>query len=196
MHGPPCNGICNRGGTGTVDLVRDLAGRAGAGPQKTDNNNMFDRLQKFIQTMGTEEEQQQLMRDDPRVAAAALFYHVIDADGVSEASERDKLRQLLEQEYAVDAAELRQLMDAGKRAEDESVDFYSSTSVLKRSLDAEQRVNFIELMWEMVYADGVRNELEENIVWRVAELLGVSDRDRVLMRQRVAERVGASGDQD
>ncbi len=87
-------------------------------------------------------------------------------------------------------------MDAGKRAEDESVDFYSFTSVLKKSLDAEQRVNFIELMWEMVYADGVRNELEENIVWRVAELLGVSDRDRVMMRQRVAERVGASGEQD
>jgi len=157
---------------------------------------MFDRLQKFIQTMGTEDEQHQLTRDDPRVAAAALFYHVIDADGVSEASERDKLQQLLEQEYALDAAELQKLMDAGKQAEDESVDFYSFTSVLKRSLDAEQRVNFIELMWEMVYADGVRNELEENIVWRVAELLGVSDRDRVLMRQRVAERVGASGDQD
>ena len=157
---------------------------------------MFDRLQKFIQTMGAEEEQQQLTRDDPRVAAAALFYHVIDADGVSEASERDKLRQLLEQEYALNAAELRKLMDAGKRAEDESVDFYSFTSVLKRSLDAEQRVNFIEMMWEMVYADGVRNELEENIVWRVAELLGVSDRDRVLMRQRVAERVGSSGDLD
>lgn len=157
---------------------------------------MFDRLQKFIQTMGSEEEQPKLTRNDPRVAAAALFYHVIDADGVSEASERDKLRQLLEQEYALDAADLKQLMDAGKRAEDESVDFYSSTSVLKRSLDAEQRVNFIELMWEMVYADGVRNELEDNIVWRVAELLGVSDRDRVLMRQRVAERVGASEDQD
>ena len=157
---------------------------------------MFDRLQKFIQTMGGEADQQQLTRDDPRVAAAALFYHVIDADGVSEASERDKLRQLLEQESALDAAELQKLMDAGKRAEDESVDFYSFTHVLKKSLDAEQRVNFIELMWEMVYADGVRNELEDNIVWRVAELLGVSDRDRVLMRQRVAERVGVSGDQD
>ena len=151
---------------------------------------MFDRLQKFIQTMGGDEEEQ-LTRDDPRVAAAALFYHVIDADGVAEPAERDKLRQLLEEQYALDKNELKKLMDAGKQAEDESVDFYAFTSVLKRSLDAEQRVNFIELMWEMVYADGVRHELEDNIVWRVAELLGVSDRDRVLMRQRVAERVGA-----
>ena len=50
---------------------------------------------------------------------------------------------------------------------------------------------FIELMWELVYADGVRHELEDNVVWRVAELLGVSDRDRVFMRQRAAERAGA-----
>ncbi|MEM6460826.1 MAG: TerB family tellurite resistance protein [Pseudomonadota bacterium] len=154
---------------------------------------MFDRLQKFIQTMGGEDDEKELTRDDPRVAAAALFFHVIDADGVAEPSEREKLRNLLEQEYSLDKNELKKLMDAGKQAEDESVDFYSFTSVLKRTLDAEQRVSFIELMWEMVYADGVRHELEDNIVWRVAELLGVSDRDRVLMRQRVAERVG-SGD--
>ncbi|MEX3011765.1 TerB family tellurite resistance protein [Hoeflea sp. TYP-13] len=154
---------------------------------------MFDRLQKFIQTLGGEE-QAELSRDDPRVAAAALFFHVIDADGVSDPAERDKLRELLVQQYALDKNELQKLMDAGKQAEDESVDFYAFTSVLKRSLDAEQRVNFIELMWEMVYADGVRHELEDNIVWRVAELLGVSDRDRVLMRQRVATRVGAGED--
>lgn len=151
---------------------------------------MFDRLQKFIQTMGAEEEAQ-LTRDDPRVAAAALFFHVIDADGVAEPAEREKLRDLLEQQYALDKNELQDLIAAGKQAEDESIDFFAFTSVLKRSLDAGQRINFIELMWEMVYADGVRHELEDNIVWRVAELLGVSDRDRVLMRQRVAERAGS-----
>ncbi|MDA4845494.1 TerB family tellurite resistance protein [Hoeflea poritis] len=153
---------------------------------------MFDQFQKFIQSLGGEEKPE-LARDDPRVAAAALFFHVIDADGVSEPVEREKLQQLLERQYGVHKDELKKLVDAGKQAEDESVDFYAFTSVLKRSLDAEQRVNFIELLWELVYADGVRHELEDNVVWRVAELLGVSDRDRVLMRQRVAARLG-SGD--
>ncbi len=151
---------------------------------------MFEQLQKFISSLGGEEHTE-LTRSDPRVAAAALFFHVIDADGVAEPAEREKLQQLLAEQYDLDKDGLQELMDAGKRAEDESVDFYSSTSVLKRSLDAEQRIGFIELMWELVYADGVRHELEDNVVWRVAELLGVSDRDRVLMRRRVAAKAGA-----
>lgn len=154
---------------------------------------MFEQFQRFIQSLGGEE-QSEITRDDPRVAAAALFFHVIDADGVSEPAEREKLSELLEQQYALDKAELQKLIDAGKQAEDESVDFYTFTSVLKHSLDAEQRVKFIELLWELVYADGERHELEDNVVWRVAELLGVSDRDRVLMRQRVAARLGSGED--
>ncbi len=155
---------------------------------------MFERFQKFFQGLGAEE-RPEFSRDDPRVAAAALFFHVVDADGVVEQVERDKVKELLEKSYGLDGSELQKLIDAGRQAEDESIDFYAFTSVLKRNLDAEQRVQFIELLWELVYADGVRQELEDNVVWRVAELLGVSDRDRVLMRQRVAERVGA-GDEN
>ncbi len=153
---------------------------------------MFERLQKFFQGLGDDEAPStEFTRDDPRVAAAALFFHVVDADGVVEPVEREKVKELLGKSYGLDGAELRKLINAGRQAEDESIDFYSFTSVLKRHLDSEQRVQFIELLWELVYADGVRQELEDNVVWRVAELLGVSDRDRVLMRQRVAERIGA-----
>ena len=156
---------------------------------------MFERFQKFFQGLGAEEEKPEFSRDDPRVSAAALFFHVVDADGVVEQAERDKIKELLEKSYGLDGVQLQKLIAAGRQAEDESIDFYAFTSVLKRHLDAEHRVQFIELLWELVYADGVREELEDNVVWRVAELLGVSDRDRVLMRQRVAERVGA-GDEN
>ena len=57
------------------------------------------------------------------------------------------------------------------------------------ALDAGPRVEFIGMMWEIVYADGVRDEVEDNIVWRVAELLGVDRADRIRMRQEVAGRM-------
>ncbi len=154
---------------------------------------MFERLGKFLQGLAGEEKPETFTRDDPRVAAAALFFHVIDADGVIEPAERRKIEKLLKESYALDDWELAQLLEAGEKAEDESIDFYAFTSVLKRSLDADQRVQFIELLWEVVYADGVRHELEESIVGRVAELMGVSDRDRVLMRQQ-AENKADEGD--
>jgi uncharacterized membrane protein YebE (DUF533 family) len=53
-------------------------------------------------------------------------------------------------------------------------------------LDDEGRHRIIEMMWDIAFADGTVDEIEENVVWRIAELLGVSNRDRVLLRQKVA----------
>lgn len=146
---------------------------------------MLERLQKMFQSMTRHEKGAGLSRDDPRVAAAALFLHVMDADGMVSNSERSTLREVVAKAYALDGGELEAVLDAGQKADEEAIDLYAFTSTLKRHLDAEQRVNFVELLWEVVYADGERHELEESVVWRISELLGVSTRQRVLARQRV-----------
>jgi len=43
-------------------------------------------------------------------------------------------------------------------------------------------------LWEVVLADGIVDEFETNLVWRVAELIGVSTRDRVTLRKMVEAR--------
>ncbi len=42
------------------------------------------------------------------------------------------------------------------------------------------------MMWQIVYADGKANEFEDNVIWRAADLLHVSSRDRIEMRRRVS----------
>lgn len=123
--------------------------------------------------------------DDPRVAAAALMFHVIDADGVRDEGERARMRDLVSQAYSVHGAELDDLIATAEEAEREAVDLYAFTSVLMRDLGPEARLQFIRILWEMVYADGEAHELEDNVVWRIAELIGVDSRDRVAMRQKV-----------
>jgi uncharacterized tellurite resistance protein B-like protein len=41
-------------------------------------------------------------------------------------------------------------------------------------------------MWELVYADGQVSEFEDNVVWRAADLLGISSRDRIDLKHKVA----------
>lgn len=130
--------------------------------------------------------------DETRVAAAALLHHVMNADGVRQDVEWERFKQILAETYAIGGAELDRLARAGERAENEAIDLYAFTSVLKRHLDAEARKAFIGLMWEMVYADGELHELEDNVVWRVAELIGVERRDRIEARRRAAARAAAA----
>jgi len=70
----------------------------------------------------------------------------------------------------------------------EPVDLYSFTSVLCRELDQEGRQRIVEMLWEIVLADGVLHEYEADLVSRGAELLGVSTRDRVRLRKIVENR--------
>ena len=150
---------------------------------------MFDRILTFLKDIPAGGREQHLSpEDDPRVAAAALLFHVLDADGIRDAAEMKRLKETLSATYNVSGAELERLLKAGEKAEQEAIDLYAFTSVLKRHLDADARKQFIGLMWGVVFADGELHELEDNLVWRVAELIGVDNRDRVLLRQEMQDK--------
>jgi uncharacterized tellurite resistance protein B-like protein len=127
----------------------------------------------------------QFAEDDYRLAAVALLVHAATIDGDMSPSERDKLRAVVKQRFNLDNATADELIDKATEAEHESVDLYHFTSLLNRVLDEEGRTRIIEMMWEIVYADGRRDELEDNLLWRAADLLGVSQRQRIELRQRI-----------
>jgi uncharacterized tellurite resistance protein B-like protein len=152
---------------------------------------MIDRLLSFLRELpGPAPKATGLAKDDSRVAAAALMVHVMDADGERRDAEKESLLEALSQAYGVDDAELEDLFRAGEEADRDAIDLYAFTSVLKRKLDQPARNQFIELLWQVVYADGERHELEDNVVWRVAELIGVDGRERIEARRRVQREAG------
>lgn len=151
---------------------------------------MLDRLLSFLKDIpGGHSGTGMNASDDPRVAAAALMIHVMDADGVRRSGESTALRHALSETYGVAGDELDALLAAGESADREAIDLYAFTSVLKRHLDEKARVEFIGIMWDVVYADSELHELEDNTVWRVAELIGVDRRDRIAARQRARRNV-------
>jgi uncharacterized tellurite resistance protein B-like protein len=154
---------------------------------------VFDRILSFFKELPGHGHRDRDQRDDPRVAAAALLYHVMDADGVRHDAEWERLKQVLGESYGVGGEALDRLLQAGADADQEAVDLYAFTSVLKRQLNEAQRVEFIRIMWEVVFADGELHELEDHTLWRVAELMGVDRRERILSRQEARSRAGVGG---
>ena len=67
------------------------------------------------------------------------MYHVMDADGVRQDVEWERMKELLTESYGVTGEELDRLVAAGGEADEDAVDLYTFTSVLKRHLDAEAR---------------------------------------------------------
>jgi uncharacterized tellurite resistance protein B-like protein len=149
---------------------------------------MLDSLRQFLADLTATNGDPRLAFDDGdyRLAATALLIHTISIDGKPSDLETRKLHLLLEQRFNLDPGGADQLIEAATRVEGEAVDIYHFTSRLMRSLDERGRARIVEMMWELVYADGRVSEFEESVVWRAADLLGVSSAERIALKHRVA----------
>jgi uncharacterized tellurite resistance protein B-like protein len=155
---------------------------------------MFETFKNFVaEFVDGEKHPSQFADNDYRLAAVALLVHAATIDGDMSQSERDTLHAVVKRRFALDDALADELIDKATAAEHEAVDLYHFTSLLNRALDEEGRARIVEMMWEIVYADGRRDELEDNLLWRAADLLGVSSRERIALRERIAKLAGESG---
>jgi uncharacterized tellurite resistance protein B-like protein len=148
---------------------------------------MFDSLRKFLSDFTAGEKHPGRFEDDDyRLAASALLVHAAAIDGEVSPAERDKLHDVIKQRFELDEATANELVVEATAAEQQAVDLYHFTSLINRSLNEEGRRRVVEMMWEIVYADGRVTEFEDNLIWRAADLLGISSRERIALRAQVA----------
>jgi uncharacterized tellurite resistance protein B-like protein len=131
------------------------------------------RLQKFDDT-------------DCRLATAALLTRVATVNSEMSEARRKKLHAVLKSRFGLDNLTTAQLIHDAASADRSAVDLYHFTRQLNDVLDDEGRQRLVKMMWQIIYVDDRVNEFESNIIWRTADLLGVSSRQRIELRQRVA----------
>lgn len=148
---------------------------------------MLNALREFFRRTTAAVPEHHFDPDDERLALAALLVHCTAIDGVVSETEKDTLRTILGRSFGLSGADLEMLIADAVAAERDAVDLYGFTSILKRRLSQDERVRVVERLWEVSFADGRSHEFEENLVWRVAELLGVTRQDRIARKQAVAE---------
>ncbi len=145
---------------------------------------MFETMRGFLDNlMSPGGGRRQFDDNDHRLAAVALLIHVADADGELDAQENSRLRALIQSRFGMDGAETSRLLREARESGHESVSVDHFVKVLNRVLDENARLKLVEMMWDIVYADGAANETEDTIVWRIAEMLEIRDEDRETLRR-------------
>jgi uncharacterized tellurite resistance protein B-like protein len=130
---------------------------------------------------------------DVELAVAALLVRASVMDEHPSPVEARRIETVLAERFKLPPEALARLMAEARAAEADAIDIYRFTRVITEHFDQEGRQSLIEMLWEVVLADGQLDPFEENLVWRVAELVGVSTRDRVLLRKAVEAKLTASG---
>ena len=151
--------------------------------------SLWTKLVNFVEGVDDETDLKDLHEEELRIASAALLINAGSIDGNFDSNERQKVKALLQRRFDLSADELKRLFQEATAEERNAVDLYRFTKVLTRELDQDGRKRIVEMLWEVVMADGVVDEFESNLVWRVAELIGVSTRDRLVLRKMVEARL-------
>ncbi len=152
---------------------------------------MLRAIRDLLAELSGERSAAPLPADRQRLAAAALLHHAIAVDGMVTEAERTRLHELLVVHFGLGEREADELYAAAEAADNEAVDLFGFTNVLKQALSEEERGQIVEMMWELTFSDGALHEFEDNLIWRVSELLGISSRERIRLKH-VALRGGAA----
>jgi uncharacterized tellurite resistance protein B-like protein len=126
--------------------------------------------------------------DEAQLAAAALLIECAHIDDQVDARERAVIDRILERRFKLSAPAARQLVSAAEKANERSTQLFRFTSVINDRFSLEQRIELMEMLWEVVHADGVVDALEDTLLRRIGGLLYVPDRERGAARQRVLQR--------
>lgn len=146
---------------------------------------MFADLLKRLTQPGPD---RSLPAEDARLALSALLVRIARADGDYAAEEVHRIDRILMQRYGLSPHAVIALRKEAEALESEAPDKVRFTRAIKDAVPYEDRVAVIEALWLVALADGARDGAEDALVRMVSSMLGVSDQDSAMARQRMQAR--------
>lgn len=147
---------------------------------------MFDTLLKRLKGAPSTEP---LAATDARLAMAALMVRVARADHDYAPEEVAIIDNLLANKYNLDTEGTATLRAEAEKLEAEAPDTVRFTRLIKDAVPYEDRNAVVENLWRIVLADDVRDDQENGFLHLVSHLLGVTDKDSAIARQKAAKTV-------
>jgi len=126
---------------------------------------------------------------DEKLAAAALMVEVASHDGQFSRLEREHILHLLENKLGLSSADALELFVEALAAQGDSNHMLSFTRKIKDHFDEAGREHILELLWEVVFVDGVEDPYESNLMRRVTGLLYISDKRSGQIRKKAQNNI-------
>ena len=149
---------------------------------------MLDRLKRFF--LEPADGNGAASERDPRVAACALFLEMANVDNAFSSQERDTIITILVDEYGLDRDDADALMAEADRERAESIDLWQFANSINDHYSTEEKLRVVELLWEIIYADGKLDQHEDYLIHKIRRILNLKPSQlkdakvRVLHRRR------------
>ena len=119
-----------------------------------------------------------------RLALAALLVRIARADGHFDPAESARIDRVLARRYGLGESAALDLRREAEALEAQAPDTVRFTRAIKEAVPVADRADLVQAMWWVALADHDRDAEEDQVMRLVTSLLGLTDVDSALARQR------------
>ena len=150
---------------------------------------MLKSLKEFIERSVQDESDHSMSGLDNRVdlAAAVLMIEISLADSSIDDEELAVIKKALIAHFNIAAEQVDELIELARREVDLAVSLHDFTRMLNNNLNPSEKIQIIELLWQVAFADAVLDKYEEYYIRKIADLLYISHKDYIRTKHRVAD---------
>lgn len=137
---------------------------------------MLEAIRRFFEqsmSRGQDETPEVSEELDLRLAACALLLEIAHADDEFTEDERDHLEQAVRRGFGVGQVEAEQLIALAEQERSHAVDLWQFTNLIAKNYTLGQKMVLAEMMWGLVYADGMLDSHEAYLMRKINHLLGL-----------------------
>jgi len=136
---------------------------------------MFKQIKQLFAVF--DEQQPSMQEHDLKTAVAALLIEVMRADTKLEHDEQRTLTTTLKKYFNLTDIEVEELITNAASSLDGAIDYFEFSKQINEYCSAAQRIEIIELLWRLAYADEEIDPQEDYVIRKVAGLLYVTHTD-------------------
>ena len=148
---------------------------------------MIDLLKKFFTKTTDEASAAESVRTsrDVRIATCALLLEMAKIDGKLSELERKSIVEVLEDRYQLSAERAAAFMKDADEQLEKSIDLWHFAKLINENYSTEEKIKIIEMVWEIIYTDGILDKHEDYLVHKLANLLRLSHEQLIEAKLRV-----------
>ena len=121
---------------------------------------------------------------DKNILVIALLVHAAKIDENYTEIEKKIIKKALIDLNNISSDQAEELIKCAEKKEEESNQLVEYTREIKK-YTMESRLKIIEVIWKIVYSDGVGDDYESNLIRRICGLLYISDKDNGIIKTKV-----------
>ena len=135
---------------------------------------MFQNLKSIFEKVKQENNSEVEIIEEEIYAVLSLLIEACKVDGIVSDDEIEKITGLLINKFHLESSKAKDAVSFVLEKANEKVEIFSDIKVILDTMDHEERIKVVEMLWRVVLADGNIDDYESNLMRKISSLLHLS----------------------